>query len=669
MIPRIGNLEYRQAVAVAWSAWLIAALSLSLLLTDARAHDPKRRSRKPTKATQTLKKGRAQMDAAKAKLSRSGKYDCCVKPSCDMCARTNGACECAANVASGKGACGECLEGWQAGLGIVKKVEAKSIKLLPASERRVEDELLKLEEIALARDAMTAAKRTLVSEGRYTCCIRGGCDSCAHGGDCPCGAELARVPSSGTTSGKEKGDNEGGGVCGECLDSWHAGHGAFQGIEMEEVKLATTGHASGLGMMSSQGSGTSLQPETTPISGWRLLSGDWMIMMHANIFAGFNRQATPRGVGKAESQNWLMVMADRNLGPGRLSLRGMFSAEPLTTPHGGSPLLFQTGETYRGYPIIDAQHPHDLFMELAATYTLPISEFVSVQFYGGPVGEPALGPVAYMHRASAAENPSAPLGHHWQDSAHIAHGVITGAISLGRFKIEASGFRGREPDEDRVGLDLGKLDSYSFRGWFNPTPNWAMQFSYGFLKDPEQIHPGNLIRHSASISYNRPLGRGNWASSLIWGRNSEVHGVSNAYLFESTFNFSKKNHVYTRLELVDKQGMLADNIFSRPGICPPEEPFLFVLPFSSDKDALGGRVLHPGHPGPETCPTFDQLNRWFRIGAFTFGGVRDLFHHSRVRIGLGSDVTFYHQPSELYSIYGTSPVSYRVFLRVRLGDM
>src|SRR5262249_2614670 len=160
------------------------------------------------------------------------------------------------------------------------------------------------------------------------------------------------------------------------------------------------------------------QPDSTPAQGLFFSPGSWLVMLHGTAFAGYNQQGGLRGIGKAESQNWLMAMAERQLGPGRLRLRAMVSAEPFTVPNGGFPLLFQTGETYKQQGIVDAQHPHDLFMELAASYKIPLSENFSFEAYGGPVGEPALGPVAYMHRASAAENPAAPLGHHWQDSTH-----------------------------------------------------------------------------------------------------------------------------------------------------------------------------------------------------------------------------------------------------------
>ena len=135
-------------------------------------------------------------------------------------------------------------------------------------------------------------------------------------------------------------------------------------------------------------------------------------MLHGNVFVRYNQQGGPRGAGKAESANYVMLMEQHRIGQGVLLLREMFSAESLTSPHPGFPQLFQTGETYHGQPLVDHQHPHNVFAELAAYYTLPIREKVTWLLYGGPSAEPALGPVTYMHRASAAENPSAPLGHH-----------------------------------------------------------------------------------------------------------------------------------------------------------------------------------------------------------------------------------------------------------------
>jgi hypothetical protein len=388
-------------------------------------------------------------------------------------------------------------------------------------------------------------------------------------------------------------------------------------------------------LMGQMASGTSWQPSSTQMNMLHKASGDWLLMFHYNATVGVNSQGGPRGVTKFESANWFMPMAFRKVGPGTLELRGMFSFEPFTFPPGGSPLLFQTGETYKGRPIIDAQHPHDLFMELSASYTVPLGERATWFAYLGYPGEPALGPTAFMHRASASENPAAALSHHLQDSSHITFGVVTTGFTYRWFKLEGSVFNGREPDENRYNFEAHPWTSRSARLSFAPNSNWSLQVSHGFLRNPEALEPGDVRRTTASVSYNKPINRGYWASSLIWGRNHESHGDEifnlNGYVAESTVNFLDKNYLYTRLELVDKNQLLR----------------------AADRQLLGITDHHPS----------------FRIGAYTFGGVRDLFTSEKLRVGVGGDITAYSKPAILDQIYGSNPVSYRVFLRFRPGKM
>jgi hypothetical protein len=388
--------------------------------------------------------------------------------------------------------------------------------------------------------------------------------------------------------------------------------------------------------MGAMGSGTSWQPSSGPMHMHYKIAGDWLLMFHYNVIVGMNRQGGPRGVTKLDSANWFMPMAYHKIGKGTLQLRGMFSAEPFTFPPGGSPLLFQTGETYKGQPLVDKQHPHDLFMELSAQYTLPLGERGTWFAYFGYPGEPALGPVAFMHRMSAAENPSATLAHHLQDSTHISFGVLTTGFTYRWFKLEGSIFNGREPDENRYDFDSHKWNSRSARLWYMPNKNWAMQASYGFLRSPEAQEPNTDIRRAtASIQYNRPFHRGNWATAFVWGRNHLSGGGEkanlNGYTAESTVNFLDKNYFYTRLELVDKNELL------RP----------------ADRALLGIRQDHPS----------------FRIGAYTFGGVRDIWNTDKVSLGIGSDITFYSKPSILDRLYGNNPMSWKLFFRIRPGKM
>ena len=368
-------------------------------------------------------------------------------------------------------------------------------------------------------------------------------------------------------------------------------------------------------------SGTSWVPASSPLHMWMSRLGGWQLMAHGELFVGYNQQGGPLGAGKLESQNWLMLMQEHKLGAATLQLRQMLSAEPLTTPHPGYPELFQTGETYQGRALVNYQHPHDVFSELSALLSVPVSEKITWLLYGGPAGEPALGPAAFPHRISASENPAAPLGHHLQDSTHISYGVVTSGFVIDRFKIEASAFNGREPDERRYNFDLAPLDSWSARLSFAPGKNWAAQYSYGHMVHPEALEAGNTDRQTASVAYNRPLAVGNWATTLIWGRNFKpaTRRVQNSYLLESTRNFARRNYAYTRLELVDK-------------------------------DELFPQALNAAS---------------YRIGAYAFGGVRVLVQGSYGQLGLGADVTFYAKPVALDPVYGRDPVSLHLFLRYR----
>jgi len=389
--------------------------------------------------------------------------------------------------------------------------------------------------------------------------------------------------------------------------------------------------------MGAMGSGTSWQPSSAPMYMQHWSKNDWLLMFHYNVFLDVNHQGGPRGVTKFESANWFMPMAFHKLGRGTLQLRAMFSAEPFTFPPGGSPLLFQTGETYKGQSLIDRQHPHDLFMELSAQYTHPLGDRGTWFTYFGYPGEPALGPVAFMHRASASENSSATLAHHLQDSTHISFGVLTTGFTYRWFKLEGSIFNGREPDENRYDFDAHKWNSRAARLWFMPNRNWALQVSHGFLRSPENQEPVvDVRRTTASLQYNRKLNRGNWASAFIWGRNhvrGHADGIINlnSYTAESTVQFLDKNYLYTRLELVDKDDLL------RP----------------SDRVLLDITQPHPV----------------FRIGAFTFGGARDVWNTKNISLAVGGDVTFYSKPSILDGLYGDHPVSWKLFLRLRPAKM
>jgi hypothetical protein len=325
-----------------------------------------------------------------------------------------------------------------------------------------------------------------------------------------------------------------------------------------------------------------------------------------------------------------MGMSQRPLGPGIFTARAMLSLEPATVTQRRYPLLFQQGETAFGKPIADGQHPHDFVMEIAALYDLKLGSKGLLSFYAAPVGDPALGPVAYPHRASAAENPVAALGHHQEDSTHIADDVITVGLAYRIARIEASGFHGREPDEYRWNIDQGKIDSWSTRLTLQPGKNWSGQFSYGRIKSPEGLFPNeDQERMTSSIQYNHPLHEGNWASTVLWGRTRSLqdNSIFNSYALESAVRFRTRNYAWTRIENVDRSNEL---IFG-------ENP----LPPNFQEQPIG------------------------RVQAYTFGYDRDVDLIPHVASAVGVQVTAYGVGDRLKPIYGSRPAGVAVFLRIR----
>ncbi|HEX2711677.1 MAG TPA: hypothetical protein VHM88_05565 [Candidatus Acidoferrales bacterium] len=376
--------------------------------------------------------------------------------------------------------------------------------------------------------------------------------------------------------------------------------------------------------------GTSVEPISTSVPMLMTIKGNWMLMFHGVAFLNSTQQSGPRGFDKVFSTNWLMPMAQRQVGPGTLTVRTMLSFEPATVTKRRYPELFQLGEVAFGEPIVDGQHPHDFFMELAALYDLKLGENALLSFYAAPVGDPAMGPTAFPHRMSASENPLAPLGHHLQDSTHIANDVFTLGLTFRRVRLEASAFHGREPDEHRWNIDSGKMDSWSTRLTISPSQNWSGQYSLTRLKSPEELNPReDILRMTASIMYNRPLRNGNWATTLLWGRNRTSPGreVSNGYLAESTFRFLTRNYVWGRVENLDRTNQLL----------------------------LGEKPVPPG---------FEE-HFFARVQAYTVGYSHDFDVIPHLATALGGQMTFYAAPSSLDSIYGSHSAGLILFLRVR----
>jgi hypothetical protein len=335
-----------------------------------------------------------------------------------------------------------------------------------------------------------------------------------------------------------------------------AGNGSQAEHDMQQMPM---GNGDTMAMPSvREGSGTSWLPDETPMYALHGQAGSWTLMAHGNAFLQYLHESGGRGSDQAGSVSWFMGMADRAVGAGHLGLRGMVSLEPWTIGGCGYPDLLASGEVCRGQAIHDSQHPHDLFMELAATYDRPLIGDVRLQVYGGPVGEPALGPTAFPHRFSAMPSPLAPITHHWFDATHITFGVATAGVYGQRWKAESSVFNGREPDEHRTNIDLAALDSWSGRVWFLPTKRWSLQLSAGRLTDAEAGDEGgariDVDRVTASATYHRVLRPGSiWASTVGWGRNQETGGdATDAFLAETNLTLDERDTWFGRFELSGK---------------------------------------------------------------------------------------------------------------------
>jgi hypothetical protein len=376
-------------------------------------------------------------------------------------------------------------------------------------------------------------------------------------------------------------------------------------------------------------------------------TSSWTWMTDANVIVGYNYQDRKFADFWAwESQNWVMGMGSRQLGAGTFTVNGMLSMEPWTIgrlvyahgldgpvrvyafdssgqqkPLGGSPQAFQTGESYLGSPLINYQHPHDLFMSIGANYRFS-SGALKYTVEADLVGAPALGPTAYMHRESGRDNPSAPLTHHYLDSTHITPGVVTGGVQAGSMLLEASAFRGEEPDDNRLNIERPKLDSYSGRATWRRGP-WEAQFSAGHLHVPEWFEPTDVTRLTASVQFTGAVGGRPLAATAAWGQNRELNFALNGYLLEWDWHLSRANSIYGRGESALKE------IFGL-GVHP------------------AGLLNHPRN--------FSTIN------ALTVGYIRDLTFLSGT--GIGADITVYDTSQDLVAYYG-SPHSYHVFVRWR----
>jgi hypothetical protein len=389
--------------------------------------------------------------------------------------------------------------------------------------------------------------------------------------------------------------------------------------------------------MTRQGSGTSWHPDSSPMYMQMYQPGGWDVMLMYSVFLRYTRQNTNhdhlRGDANFRANTYVMAMANHLVGQrGLFGIQAMVSTDPLTVGGAGYPLLFQTGESWKGEKLHDHQHPHDLLSALAVSYTYAASSDLDLTAYLGYPGEPAIGPPVFMHRPSAANLPAAPLGHHWQDATHIQFGVATLGVRYRNAKLEGSLFTGREPNENRYSFDRPRFDSYSARLSVNPSANLALQVSAAHLKSPEELEPAdNVDRTTASVLHNASLGKKSILSStLVWGmkRHSgigEETTYSNSFLLESNFQ-ARAFNLFTRLETLQ---LNYDEL---------------LLPAFTEEAARANR----------------------RIGAFTLGASKYVAKTAAGWLDLGLSGTlntFNNSDATLLAAYGKNPLSFEVYLR------
>jgi hypothetical protein len=445
-----------------------------------------------------------------------------------------------------------------------------------------------------------------------------------HSGTPPSKAQKAKTPSVKKKKAPAHQHKQSGG--GEPAAADHSGHSSTL---HEHGGMAMKGFL-GPYPINREASGTSWQPDTSPHEGVHAALGDWMVMWHALLNGVYDNQGGARGDQKAFASGMVMGMAQRQLGDGTLGFRAMVSPDPFMGAR-GYPLLFAAGETADGRTLlVDRQHPHDLFMELAGSYSYNVSANSSIYIYAGLPGEPALGPPAFMHRTSGMDNPEAPISHHWLDSTHITFGVVTLGAVVDNWKIEGSAFRGREPDQHRFDIEAPRLDSVSARLTWNPIRELSAQVSWGRIHSPEQLEPEvDEDRITASLIYTQPFGDNNlWSSTLAWGRKITRPGDTfDAFLVESALILQKRYTLFLRAERIDTHELL--------------------------------------HDLPDVDPVLAHAR--FPVFKLSVGGIYDIPVADHVKFGIGALVSKYGVPDGLTPFYGSDPTSYMVFLRLKVS--
>lgn len=359
-------------------------------------------------------------------------------------------------------------------------------------------------------------------------------------------------------------------------------------------------------------SGTAWQPDSTPadtVTNTGLYASDTLLI------------SSPEGGKFSFPKSDAVLMTRAALGPGTLGLQSSVSSYTL-----GEPEALSESDRRATFYSVRGSGDRVRMSGIAASYSLPVGNRISLFGYFGLPGEPALGPpVSYMRRLSGVDNPEAGRTSHWLDSSGNGPRVFTVGYAWNALKLEGSAFSGRTQEErTQAGRNVLKLDSTSTRLSYNPSPNWSFQFSRGTLSGLDQLAPDEEVRRvTVSATYNRVLANGNWQSTFAWGRNArKSREPSMGYLLESTLRFSDRHAVFGRLEQVGSGELVAG----------------------------GGAAM----------------SRTFKLNRVTFGYFHENGVRGPVKVDTGIFVNRYVVPSSAAPVYANDPASFMLFVRLNL---
>ena len=153
----------------------------------------------------------------------------------------------------------------------------------------------------------------------------------------------------------------------------------------------------------------------------------------------------------------------------------------------------------------------------------------------GSIRRAGVGPVAFMHRPSAMDNPLAPIGHHWQDATHIRSASSPAGVFTQRGSSRA------RPSTGASRTRAGGTSTRSARlvfGAGHRQSERAMEHrsGYGYLKVRKPFHRG--IHSSANdVRDLRKACRLRWpvGDDVLYGggTRARLRGLSSSVLLES----------------------------------------------------------------------------------------------------------------------------------------